>query len=153
MPTTPLRAAARVIILDDEQRVLLLYYAHGGFWATPGGAREVGEAPSRAARRELHEELGISANVELSGPIAERSREHRVGGRLVRQVEQYFLARLAPTDINPARATQTDNIHSSRWWPLDELHATSETIYPVGLSGLLARLLTSGLPDRPVVLE
>lgn len=143
-----------MIILDDNQRVLLLRYAeNGGFWATPGGALEAGEDPSSAARRELHEELGICAHVELSTPLAQRSREHHVGGRLVRQVEQYFLARLAPADINPARATQTDNLHSRRWWPLGELHATSETIYPVGLPDLLTRLVTNAMPDRPVVLE
>jgi 8-oxo-dGTP pyrophosphatase MutT (NUDIX family) len=36
--TPPLREAARAIVLDAEDRVLLLRYdENGGFWATPGG--------------------------------------------------------------------------------------------------------------------
>jgi hypothetical protein len=38
--TTPaLRRAARAVLLDDDDRIMLLRYAeNGGFWATPGGS-------------------------------------------------------------------------------------------------------------------
>ncbi|MFE2534942.1 NUDIX hydrolase [Streptomyces sp. NPDC059371] len=152
--TPPLREAARAIVLDAENRVLLLRYdENGGFWATPGGSLEDGEDHATATLRELREELGIDGNtVELGAQLAERSKDHLVGGRQVRQVEKYFLTRVAAADVAPDRATQPDNIREQRWWTLSELSATTETVYPLGLAGLLADVLTNGAPARPVVL-
>ncbi|MFF0250787.1 NUDIX domain-containing protein [Streptosporangium sandarakinum] len=62
MPTPPLRHAARVITLDEHDRVLLLRYdENGGFWATPGGSLEPDEDHYSAAVREVREELGLTA--------------------------------------------------------------------------------------------
>ncbi|RDG36255.1 NUDIX hydrolase [Streptomyces corynorhini] len=155
MTTPPLRKAARVIALDDDHRVLLLHYDEGGsFWATPGGSLETGEDYDAAALRELHEELGVDEkDVALSGQLAERSQDHAVGGREVRQIERYFLAHLSPGDLDPARATQPDNIRAHRWWTLQELRSTRETVYPLGLSDLITDVLTAGVPEYPVVLH
>ena len=152
MPT-PLREAARVIAVDDQQRVLLLRYAeNGGFWATPGGSLDPGEDHAAAARRELREELGID-DAQLSPQLAERNQAHRVGGREVRQVERYYLARIQPEAVDPTRATQPDQIRECRWWTLDELRATDQTVYPGGLVDLITNALTQGVPDLPVVLS
>ncbi|MEV5778577.1 NUDIX hydrolase [Streptomyces antimycoticus] len=44
MSTLPLREAARAVVLDSWQRVLLLAYdENGSFWAIPGGRSEPGE--------------------------------------------------------------------------------------------------------------
>ncbi|WP_063794213.1 NUDIX hydrolase [Streptomyces graminilatus] len=155
MSTAPLREAGRVIILDDDQRVLLLHYAeNGGFWATPGGSLEEDEDHASAARRELNEELGIAEkDVKLSGQLAERSQSHAVAGHDVRQVEQYFLARLTPAAINPASATQTDNIRAHRWWTRKELRTTHQRVYPIGLADLITTFLDHGMPDQPVILR
>ncbi|MEU8627691.1 NUDIX domain-containing protein [Streptomyces sp. NPDC048669] len=148
MNTLPLREAARAVVLDARQRVLLLRYEeNGGFWATPGGSLESGEDYPTAVLRELGEELGAT-DVLLVAQIAERSQNHPVGGREVRQVEKYFLARIAASDIDQSRATQTDNIQSSRWWTLSELRATSETVYPSGLADLIADILSNGTPEQ-----
>lgn len=40
-------------------------------------------------------------------------------------------------DMALSLAAQPDNIRSRRWWTLDELRSTSETVYPVGLAELL----------------
>ncbi|MBT2511723.1 NUDIX domain-containing protein [Streptomyces sp. ISL-98] len=136
-----MRAAARVVVLDDADRVLLLAYdENGGFWATPGGSLDPGEGHTTAARRELAEELGVE-NAELGPQIAGRSQVHSVGGRLARQVERYYIARIAPSAIDPACATQPDNIRALRWWTLDELRATDQTVYPTGLTDLIAGVL------------
>ncbi|MET9905163.1 hypothetical protein [Streptomyces sp. NPDC006446] len=47
-----------------------------------------------------------------------------MGGREVRRVERYFLARVAGTAVAPSRATQTDNIREYRWWTAAELRST-----------------------------
>ncbi|MFJ6669397.1 NUDIX hydrolase [Streptomyces sp. NPDC091383] len=153
MSTLPLREAARAVVLDSHQRVLLLAYdENGGFWATPGGSLEPGEDYRTAVRRELGEELGAT-DVTLIAQVAERRHDHPVGGHQVRQVEKYFLARIEVSDLDPARATQTDNIRSSHWWTLQELRDTSETVYPLGLADLITDLLKHGTPDQPTVLS
>jgi 8-oxo-dGTP pyrophosphatase MutT (NUDIX family) len=155
MRTSPLREAARVITIDDAQRVLLLRYREGGgYWATPGGSLEAGEEHAAAALREMSEELGVDEkDVVLGTQVAQRCTDHAGGGREVRQVERYFLAQLAPKDVDPARATQPDNIQAHRWWTLQELRDTPETIYPVGLLNLITEVLAKGVPARPIVLR
>jgi hypothetical protein len=64
------------------------------------------------------------ATVELGVQLAERSKDHLVSGREVRQVERYFLAYASPADVEPARATQPDNIREYRWWIQEELRST-----------------------------
>jgi 8-oxo-dGTP pyrophosphatase MutT (NUDIX family) len=153
-PTPPLRRAARAILLDADNRVLLLRYdENGGFWATPGGSREPGEDDTTATLRELHEELGIDEqSVELGVQLAERSKDHMVGGHPVRQVEKYFLTRVSAADVDPARATQPDNIREHRWWTLADLRDTQETVYPVGLADLVAAVAEGRTPERPILL-
>ncbi|MGI5508840.1 NUDIX hydrolase [Streptomyces sp. CA-106131] len=153
--TPPLREASRAILLDADDRVLLLRYdENGGFWATPGGSLEPGEDDATATLRELREELGIDKHaVELGVQLAERSKDHLVGGHPVRQVEKYFLARVSSAAVDPARATQPDNIRDYRWWTVTDLRRAKETVYPVGLADLVARVRDGRIPQHPVVLD
>ncbi|NEE37574.1 NUDIX domain-containing protein, partial [Streptomyces sp. SID7982] len=71
--TSGARKVARVVLLDPDDRVLLL---HGHepddpadtWWFTPGGGLEGGETREQAARRELAEETGIT-DIELGPPL------------------------------------------------------------------------------------
>jgi 8-oxo-dGTP pyrophosphatase MutT (NUDIX family) len=49
-----------LIVVVFSARVLLMFNRWRGQWELPGGMREPGEAPRRAAVRELDEETGIA---------------------------------------------------------------------------------------------
>ncbi|MGI5488051.1 NUDIX hydrolase [Microtetraspora malaysiensis] len=152
MPTTRVRDAARVIILDEANRILLMCYGEDDevYWGTPGGALEPGETHVQAAVRELSEELGIEA--EIGAEVATREKDHLILGEHVRQVERYFIAQIPAQDVEQGHATDTDNILCWEWWELSELDSTNQTVYPAGLADLVMQYLTDGAPDLPIVL-
>jgi ADP-ribose pyrophosphatase YjhB (NUDIX family) len=61
--------ASCVLLLDSEDRILLLRYAGdqpgAGLWGLPGGMLDHGENPVGAAHRELCEETGIVLDIPL----------------------------------------------------------------------------------------
>ncbi len=161
----PVRASARLVILDPADRVLL-FQVEGPvgrdparpdrrlFWMTPGGGVEPGEDFLATAARELGEETGIRAPI---GPVlAERRREVVLGGRSGKLVpglvhERYFLVRAAVAAIDQSGWLdyERQDILDYRWWTLAELGATAELVVPKGLHGLLT-LMADGLPAEPV---
>ena len=139
------RRAARVILLDPDDRVLLMRYddgpPNGRHWSTPGGGLNAGEEYPAAALRELEEETGWS-DVRLLGEVVRRSFEMTYGGRTVRQVERQYLARTdqARRDIFGVEAMHAaDGIAAWRWWTLAELEATDEEIWPADLLNIIRR--------------
>jgi ADP-ribose pyrophosphatase YjhB (NUDIX family) len=143
----PERLAARVVLLDPDHRVLLLRYddgpPNGSHWTTPGGGLNEDEDYRAGARRELTEETGWT-DIPLLGEVLRRSLTMEYAGRLVRQRERLYLAR---TD-QPRREIRgveemhaTDHIAAWRWWTLDELDATAERVWPVGLADLIRQAL------------
>src|SRR5206468_9303028 len=91
MGRLPVRRAARVILLDPDDRVLLMRYddrpPNGSHWTTPGGGLNEAEDYRAAALRELAEETGWS-DITLLGEVARRTLTMEYAGRLVRQHER-----------------------------------------------------------------
>ena len=60
------RIGAGLVLIDNQDRVLLLHHAfHGNYpWSTPGGWLNRHESPADGALRELREETGLSAHLE-----------------------------------------------------------------------------------------
>jgi ADP-ribose pyrophosphatase YjhB (NUDIX family) len=149
----PRRLAARVILLDPDDRVLLMRYddgpPNGSHWTTPGGGLNEAEDYRDAALRELEEETGWS-DITLLREVARRTLTMEYAGRLVRQHERLYLARTgqARRQIRGADAMHAaDGIAAWRWWALAELDITAETVWPAGLSDLIRKTL--GEADRP----
>lgn len=144
------RRAARVVLLDPQDRVLLMRYddgpPNGPHWATPGGGLEPGESYPQAAIRELAEETGW-ADIELLGELHRRSHLMEWSGQLVYQAERLYLAR---TDQPERQISGVEAMHASdgiaawRWWTLTELDATEQTVWPAGLAGLIRQHLGDG---------
>ncbi len=61
--------ASGIIIIDDQNRVLLVHHTYGKKqWSLPGGMVESEESAWDAAQRELKEEINITAiDMEFSG--------------------------------------------------------------------------------------
>jgi 8-oxo-dGTP pyrophosphatase MutT (NUDIX family) len=143
------REAARVLLLDGRDRVLLVAHLPGDgrrVWTAPGGGLRPGEDHTAAARRELVEELGLALE---PGPWVWRRRAtftfHRVW---IDQDERWFLAR---AELEPGTAPLDDHgTDEARWWGLDELTHTDEVLAPQALPEHLRRLLDDGPPSEPV---
>ncbi|MGH3164797.1 MAG: NUDIX hydrolase [Trebonia sp.] len=119
---------------------------NGHHWSTPGGGLEAGEDYHTGAQRELVEETGWDDVPVLPEVVHRRTVIMEYGNRIVRQVEEFFLARV-PVAQRPlgdvAAMHVTDGIDASRWWTLGELDATNETVWPEGLDNLVRRLTRS----------
>ncbi|MET8942972.1 NUDIX hydrolase [Streptomyces sp. NPDC004542] len=157
-PDASLRKVSRVILLDPDDRILLL---HGhepddpadDWWFTPGGGLEDGETREEAALRELAEETGIT-EVELGPVLWRRVCSFPFAGRRWDQDEWYYLARTSQTATRAAALTELErrSVVGARWWTCRELTRAHETVYPTRLAELLRRLLDEGPPARPVTL-
>ncbi|WP_418959378.1 NUDIX hydrolase [Streptomyces tritici] len=153
-----LRRVARVVLLDPDDRILLI---HGfepddpeqTWWFTPGGGVEGEETREQAALRELAEETGIT-DAELGPVLWERTCSFPFDGRRWYQDEWYYLARTRRTDVAPAALTELEerSVAGLRWWTSAELSAARETVYPTKLAELLRTLLDEGPPREPLVL-
>jgi 8-oxo-dGTP pyrophosphatase MutT (NUDIX family) len=145
-----IRNAARVLLLDPDGRVLLVQ-GHdpdapeaGEWWLTPGGGLEPGEDARTAALREAFEETGHRVD-DLVGPVARRSSVFRFAGRLIEQRELYFLAHVPAFEPSSAGWTELERraLTVARWWTLDELRRTDETVFPEHLADLVAEGLAA----------
>ncbi len=138
------RPAARILLLDPEDRVLLFRFDAGDrppFWATPGGAIDPGESFAQAARRELREETGL--DLDCGDEVHARAVEFvTLEDVAVAADERYFLVRAPDAAIDTAGHTDLERrvMREWRWFGHDEIAGWPEAIFPEDLHLLLERL-------------
>jgi ADP-ribose pyrophosphatase YjhB (NUDIX family) len=143
-----IRDAGRAIVLDPDDRLLLLRYdddpPDGRHWSTPGGGLNPGESFADGAARELAEETGWT-DVQIGSQVYEAEFDMDYGNDdVLRHHWCFFLARVSTrcrevADVDGMH--ESDRIAAWRWWPLNELLTTSEVIRPTGLVAAVADLL------------
>ena len=146
-PTLRIRRAARLIVIDADERALMFRYDVPGrdpFWVTAGGECEPGESFDSAAQRELLEETGIIAD---PGPeIARMTPEFvTVQGEPVQADERFFLIRVAKAEIDTSRHTETELalMTQHRWFTLEELESWPEAVFPANLAAMIRSLIAT----------
>ncbi|MFC9517438.1 NUDIX domain-containing protein [Nocardiaceae bacterium NPDC056970] len=142
------RTSARVVMLDDRGRVLLVRgrdpeKPETSFWFTIGGAVESGETLRAAAVREIHEETGLTVEPDaLRGPLWRRVAIFPFAGELIRSEELFFAVRTE--EFVPHRGGFTElerrTIIEHRWCTAAEIRVIQsggEAVYPQDLPELL----------------
>ncbi|CAM5626647.1 NUDIX hydrolase [Streptomyces purpurascens] len=144
--------ASCVLLLDAEDRILLLRYAGcqpgAGLWGLPGGMLDHGEDPVGAARRELYEETGIlldrdprligydhRADVKGTGPV----------------IDFYFHGGRLPAGLSVTRSAEHDDdglfaLGDLESTPLTNQLPTLTALHTAALTGT-AVSLREGLPQ------
>jgi 8-oxo-dGTP pyrophosphatase MutT (NUDIX family) len=122
------RQAARVVLLDRADRVLLLEASDparptkGAWWELPGGGIEGREPTATAAARELYEETGIF-DIEMGPCVWRHHATFQFAGYHFDQHEHVHVARSDGGEYRPAglEALEVLAFKGARWWPLDDL--------------------------------
>ena len=150
-----LRQAARAIVLDPDDRILLVGFDHRGsmLWETPGGGLGEDETYEQAACRELLEETGLE-EVELGPVVWTRRHVEPFGeGRWDGQAERFYLVRAPAFEPVPRLSPEelrVEGMTAVRWWELDELEATDAILVPRRLPALVRELILYGPPPAPL---
>lgn len=150
-----LRVATRALVLDENDRILLVCFDLGDrlVWAAPGGGIGKGETDEEALRRELSEETGL-ADFDLGPLVWTRTHHAPLGdGRWDGQTERYYLVRTKAFEPVPQltwEELQDENMCAVRWWAQDELETTKMLFAPRRLPSLVRSLLDEGPPVLPV---
>jgi 8-oxo-dGTP pyrophosphatase MutT (NUDIX family) len=164
MPANPaetptLRIGARVLLLDPDDRILLIHAKDPDepehhWWELPGGGADPGEALGDTARRELTEETGII--LDRIGPhLWDRETRFHYRGREHHRRDSVYLARIthtAPTLRPKHTANEKAGLIEYRWWTHPELAACRNKLLPPNLPALFADVLNGAL-RQPVLLH
>jgi predicted amidohydrolase len=147
----PPRDAARVLVIDDAGRTLLVRFTdNAGYeWlATPGGGLEPSEDHLQAAKRELREELGRE-DIEIGPEIGWRSHTLAFnGGPWVTQRERWFVAKVEPFEVTAETlgALEPEYVTDVRWWSVDDLARSGAVTSPRNLVDLVTQVISGRLP-------
>lgn len=145
------RDAARVILLDDVGRALLVRghdvdQPDRSWWFTLGGGIDPGESPVDAALREVREEAGlILTPADLTGPVLTRTGIFDFYAETCRQREVFYLARTSGGHL-PDRSGWTDvereTLDDMAWLSAADLRAQSREVFPAQLPEILDELVS-----------
>jgi 8-oxo-dGTP pyrophosphatase MutT (NUDIX family) len=157
-----IRPSARVVLLDDADRLLMLRIHDpsatrgpnsitADFWLLVGGGVQPGETYEQAAFREVVEETGIR-NVSIGPCVWTQDKlVSNPNGKLEMVVGRFFVGRVAsgtPVSFSGHEPLKASTIVGYRWFSHAEILAreADETFLPPGLGALLGDVLNDAVP-------
>ncbi|NUT32394.1 MAG: NUDIX domain-containing protein [Hamadaea sp.] len=166
-PGVRIRPAARVVLLDDRDRLLLLKIHDPSvtrgpnpipaeFWLLVGGGVDEGETYEEAAAREVFEETGLR-DVTIGRCVwTQEKLVSNPAGEVEMVLGRYFVGRVSgdvTVDFSGHEPLEVDVIRGFRWLTRDEVVELEarETVLPPGLGALLRDVLNGG-PAEPISL-
>lgn len=161
--TEGFRANVGIVLMRGDGTVLLGRRSRGGGWQFPQGGMQTGETPEESLFRELHEEIGLTAqDVELVGATHDWLR-YRLPQKYVRreqlplcigQKQRWYLLRLKDTSAKFAFTStdepEFDQCRWSNWWePVREVIFFKRPVYVQMLQELATLAFPQGAPPLP----
>jgi len=145
------RRAARVVVLDPADRVLLINARDPfrrddlGWWEIPGGGIDRGESTEDAVRRELWEEAGIR-DADIGACVWTQTVRFTFAGLRFNQDEWVHVARCDGTATRPGglEALEALAFGEQRWWSMDALLLERPRTIPYRLIEFLPDLIAGG---------
>jgi 8-oxo-dGTP pyrophosphatase MutT (NUDIX family) len=154
---TKIRPSARVVLLDDADRLLMLRIHDpsatrgpnpitADFWLLVGGGVQPGETYEQAAYREVVEETGMR-DVSIGRCLwTQEKLVTNPSGELELVVGRFFVGRVAsgtPVSFTGHEPLEASTIVGYRWFSHEEIlvREADETFLPPGLGGLLRDVL------------
>jgi len=120
-----IRVRAQAVILDEENRILLVNHVKDGkeYFVLPGGGVEFGETAEESLLRELKEELDIT---DVKSIKFLKARDFIPEDKIRHILDLYFYVR---ADVSGVKLTEDDGIIKGfGFFSLDEL--SSIVVYP-----------------------
>lgn len=116
---TLLQVGASVIVEDDEGRILLQKRRDNHCWSYAGGSLELDEKVEDAAKRELYEETGLTANsLELFGVFSGEDTHYIYpNGDEVSNVDIVFICR----DYSGELICEESEVEELKFFSIEEL--------------------------------
>jgi 8-oxo-dGTP pyrophosphatase MutT (NUDIX family) len=143
------RRAARVLVLNEQNELLLLHARDGDgrrWWLAPGGGLHASETFEAAAQRELLEETGLQ--LAIGRWVWTRHHVYTWRGRQHEQYERFFVARSTDRAVKPVAVDSY--VIGHRWWSLSEVEQSTQAFAPCRLASLLPAIISGTYPEPAI---